>query len=319
MKWSGTMKRLMELIDGEKVKIKLLIQSVNRGVTNKGAPYLSFVFQDCTGMMDAKFWNVNEEALYLYQAGMLVEVQGDVLSHNKQLQIRVNALQILDRSTVDLRDYVKASVYSKKELKEKLEETVETIQNPEIKTVLQLLMKQYERDLYTYPAASKNHHAFVGGLATHILEMILLGKYVCSMFSFLNQDLLIAGIILHDLGKLEELSGPVITEYTMPGKLLGHISIMQAEVAQLAKEANISEEVSVLLRHMILSHHGHKEYGSPVLPMIPEAEVLYFIDNLDARMNTLEAIMKNVEPGEFSGRIFSLEQRSFYKSKLGEE
>ena len=310
------MKRLNELNDGEKVKIKVLLQSVQRGVTNKGAPYLSLVLQDCTAAMDAKYWNVSEEALHLYQPGMLVEMSGDVLSHNKQLQIRVNALQILDRSTIDLRDYVKASSLSKAELKEQIAQVVEGIKNDEIRNLISHVVAHYERDLYSYPAASKNHHAFVGGLATHILEMVKLGRFICTMFPFLNEDLLIGGIILHDLGKLEELSGPVITEYTVEGKLLGHISIMQAEVARIAAELHTDKEVETLLRHMILSHHGQKEYGSPVLPMIPEAEVLYFIDNLDARMNTLENLMKTVEPGEFSARVFSLEQRSFYQSKL---
>lgn len=310
------MKRLNELVDGEKVQIKVLIQNVNRGVTNKGAPYLSFVLQDCSRMMDAKYWNVSEELLHLYQPGMLIEVIGDVLEHNKQLQIRINRIEILDRSTVDLRDYVKASALSKAELKSQMNEAIQSLANVDMKRLMQAVVAKYEKDLYTYPAASKNHHAFVGGLATHILEMIKMGKFICTIYPFLNEDLLVSGIILHDLGKLIELSGPVITEYTLEGKLLGHISIMNAEISGLCQELQIDQEVAVLLRHMILSHHGLREYGSPIVPLTPEAEVLYLIDNLDARLNTLENLMKHTQSGQFSGKEFSLENRSFYKSKL---
>ena len=133
----------------------------------------------------------------------------------------------------------------------------------------------------------------------------------------LNRDLLVSGTFLHDLGKIKEFSAPVVPSYTTPGKLLGHISIFQAELTKIAAELGIedSEEV-LLLRHMILSHHGVHEYGSPVLPMIPEAEVLHLIDNLDARMNTIQKALDITEEGAFTQRIFALENRSFYKSTL---
>lgn len=317
MKWSGKMsKTINEFIDGDKLSVKLLISSVNKGVTNKGAPYLSFVFQDKTGSIDAKYWNVTEDLLNLYKAGMLVEATGDVLSHNKQIQFRVQSLQILDRSTVNLSDFVKASPISRATLKEKITGYVEEIKNDKIKRIVHEMIHEYESDFYAYPAASKNHHDFVGGLATHVLGMIELGKRVAALYPLLNEDLLIGGIVVHDLGKLIELSGPVITEYTTEGKLLGHISIMQAKLSQIADKLGIEGEEVVLLRHMILSHHGVYEYGSPVLPMIPEAEILYFIDNMDARMNTMEKALAGVEPGEFTARVFALENRSFYKSKL---
>ena len=124
-------------------------------------------------------------------------------------------------------------------------------------------------------------------------------------------------MFLHDLGKLQELSGAIVPSYTMEGRLLGHISLFQAEVAKIAASLGIedSEEVT-LVRHMILSHHGVYEYGSPVLPMIPEAEVLHLIDNLDARMNTIEKALNATEEGAFTPRIFALENRSLYKSKI---
>lgn len=309
-------KTINELIDGDKLTITALLSTVNKGVTNKGAPYLSIVLQDKTASMDAKFWNVNEEQLTLYKPGMVAEVSGDVLSHNKQLQFRIMSIRVLDRSTIDLSEFVQASPIPRAQLKEEITNIVSLIQNHVIREIVQEILREYETDFFAYPAASKNHHNFVGGLATHVLGMLKLAEQVCNLYPMLNKDLLYGGVLLHDIGKLVELSGPVITEYTMEGKLLGHISIMQAKVAQAAERLQLDGEEVILLRHMILSHHGQYDYGSPVLPMLPEAEMLYFIDNMDARMNSLQKAMDQVEPGEFTPRIFSLENRSFYKSKL---
>ncbi|MBV1708470.1 MAG: HD domain-containing protein [Erysipelothrix sp.] len=162
----------------------------------------------------------------------------------------------------------------------------------------------------------RNHHDFLGGLATHVVAMIDLADEVCKRYEILNRDLLIAGILTHDLGKIIELSGPVLTEYTMQGKLLGHISMMQSIVHELALTKNWQDSHQITcLRHMILSHHGQYEYGSPVLPMVAEAEVLHLIDNLDARLNMFEKMFEVTEVGQFSQRIFSLENRSFYRTK----
>lgn len=309
-------KTINELLDGDKLTITALLSTVNKGVTNKGAPYLSIALQDKTGTMDAKFWNVSEAQLALYKPGMVAEITGDVLSHNKQLQFRITSIHVLDRSTIDLSEFVQASPIPRAELKEEILGIVEGIQNETIQKIIQEILREYEVDFFAYPAASKNHHNFVGGLATHVLGMLRLAQQICNLYPMLNKDLLFGGVILHDIGKLVELSGPVITEYTMEGKLLGHISIMQAKVAQAAQKLGVEGEEVILLRHMILSHHGVYEYGSPVLPMIPEAEMLYFIDNMDARMNSLQKAMDAVEEGEFSPKIFSLENRSFYKSKV---
>lgn len=309
-------KTIKELVDGDKLSITVLLSTINKGVTNKGAPYLSIALQDKTGTMDAKYWNVTEEQLALYKPGMVGEVSGDVLSHNKQLQFRIVSIRVLDRSTVDLSEFVQASPIPRAQLKEEILNIVKDIQNEAIAKIVDYILHDYEVDFFAYPAASKNHHNFVGGLATHVLGMLQLAEQICNLYPLLNRDLLYGGVILHDIGKLVELSGPVITEYTMEGKLLGHISIMQAKVAQAAEKLAIEGEEVVLLRHMILSHHGVYEYGSPVLPLIPEAEMLYFIDNMDARMNSLQKAMDTVEEGEFTPKIFSLENRSFYKSKL---
>ena len=308
--------KIQELNDGFKGSITVLLTNMNKGLTAKGAPYLSFTFQDKSGTIEAKYWNVKEEELEIYQNGILVEAYGDVLCHKKVLQFRVSKLEILDMTHADIYDYVKSSALSKEELQKAIYDKIDDIRNETIRLLVKEIMKDNEKDFFEYPAATKNHHDFVGGLATHVLGMLELAHSICVQYPMLNEDLLIGGVILHDIGKLTELSKAVISEYTTQGKLLGHISIMQAMVYEKARQLQIDGEEVLLLRHMILSHHGVYEYGSPVLPMIPEAEILHLIDNIDARMSTLEKAMSNVTPGEFTPRIFAMENRNFYKTTL---
>lgn len=308
--------KIIELKDGYHGVIPALITNLNRGVTAKGAPYLSFTFQDNSGSMSAKYWNVNEELLHKFQVGMLVNVTGDVLLHQKQLQIRVTGIEILDPETVDISEFVRSSAVSKEKLKQEVDCCIQGIENTVIKDILVHVTKDMDKKLYEYPAASKNHHDVTGGLALHIVGMLKVAEQLCTLYPLLDKDLLYAGVILHDLGKTVELSGPIATEYTMQGKLLGHISIMQAQLAQTASMLGYADcEEVILLRHMILSHHGDHAYGSPILPMIPEAEMLHLIDNIDARMNTIEKAFEQVEPGNFTQRVFALENRAFYKRK----
>lgn len=306
-------KWINEVQDGERVWLNVLLSEVSRGITSKGAPYLNFVLQDKSGLLEAKFWNVSEEQLHGLKAGMFVEVKGDILHYKDQLQMRVLEVHEAPAQDHDLRDYIRSASLSKADLQAQLEQRLNAIGDDDIRTVCLEILREVEADLYDYPAAAKNHHDFVGGLAMHILGMMNLAEHICDQYPLLQRDLLIAGVFLHDIGKLQELSGPIATEYTKAGKLLGHISIMQAKVAQVAERCHINEETAILLRHMVLAHHGVYEYGSPVLPMIAEAEVLYLIDNLDARMNTLQKAFDRVKTGEFTGRIFALESRSFYK------
>lgn len=309
-------KVLRELADGDRVTIRVLLSSKSRGVTAKGAPYLSFVLQDKSGTMDAKYWNVPEQLLDQYETGMVVDATGDILNHNHQLQMRVKQIEIV-KENVDARDFAQASPISENDLKNEIEKILGSIKNETLKLLVDTVYQKYEKDFYEYPAATKNHHDFVGGLATHVLGMLRLAVFVARQYPVLNRDLLISGVFLHDLGKLQELSAAIVPSYTTQGRLLGHISMFQAEITKTASQFGIEEKEEVtLVRHMILSHHGVYEYGSPVLPMIPEAEVLHLIDNLDARMNTIEKAMNATDEGAFTPRIFALENRSFYKSTL---
>ena len=142
-----------------------------------------------------------------------------------------------------------------------------------------------------------------------------IAELLSSYYDNVNRDLLISGIILHDVGKTIELSGPIATKYTLEGKLIGHISIMVSEIREAGERLNINDEVAILLQHMILSHHGEKEFGSPVPPLTREAFLLHVIDDLDAKMIIIDKALDSVQPGEFTQRIMAMDGRAFYKPK----
>ena len=307
---------ISSFVEGEKIQTSLLITQMNRGITNSGAPYLSFVLQDQSGSIDAKLWDAKDDLLSGVEAGKVVLVSAEVLKYRNALQLRIYNLSKLEDNQFDPSDYVMATDLSLEFMQKRIHETLLSMQDIVYRDVCTSIIEDLQEKLYSYPAAAKNHHDFVGGLATHMISMLDLGEAFCTLYPMLNRDLLLAGILLHDLGKIDELSGPILTEYTVEGKLVGHISIMQSKVAEKAKALGYQDSEQVtLMRHMVLSHHGEYEFGSPVLPMVMEAEMLTFIDNVDARMNMFAKALESVKPGEWTPRIFPLENRSFYKPK----
>lgn len=310
-------KFIRDFTAGESVVTPLLISNLTRGVTANGAPYLSITLSDKTGTMEGKLWDVNKLQEALAVVGKIRLFDIDVINYKNNLQAKIHSLSEINEEEINMQDFLASSEIAIEDMRKYVYGTVEEIKNENLHLMVTTILNECDSDFFEYPAASKNHHNFVGGLAEHVCGMLKMGKALCNCYPMLNRDLLLSGIILHDIGKLQELSGILATEYTPAGKLLGHISLMQARIAETGKRLGIedSEEV-LLLRHMILSHHGEYEYGSPVLPMIPEAEALSSIDNLDARMNMIRKVMNEVKPGEFSSRVFSLENRSFYRPKI---
>lgn len=310
------MTKIKDLKEKDHLKQNMMIKSCTKGTTSKGAPYLNLILQDNTGTIDGKFWDVKPADEAAAVPGRVAEVSFEVLEYNHALQLRVNRVTEVDQSAVDLTEFIMSSGVSRSEAERKINEVLVSLKNRKLRILAEGMLKKTGEKYYQYPAASRIHHSYLGGLAEHSLGMIRLAEAVCTMYPILDRDLIVCGALVHDMGKTVELGGMISSEYTDAGRLLGHISICQAWLAEVAEENGISDsEEAVLLRHMILSHHGKYEFGSPVLPEIPEAEVLSLIDNLDARMNTLTGIFENMKEGTWSQRIFSLENRQFYKAK----
>ncbi|UZW66493.1 3'-5' exoribonuclease YhaM [Priestia flexa] len=299
---------------GEQVDLYFLIKSSTRGIASNGKPFLTVILQDKTGDIEAKLWDVSPEDEETYAAEKIVKVAGEVMNYRGRNQLKVrNIRPAQPQDGVRVSDFLEVAPLSREEMVEYITQSIFEMKNSNIQRLTRHLLNKYQSEFLEYPAATKNHHEFVSGLAYHVVSMLKLAKTFADLYPSLNRDLLYSGVILHDLGKVFELSGPVSTTYTVQGNLLGHISIMVNEIGKTAEELGIEGEEVMLLQHMVLSHHGKEEWGSPKKPLIKEAEMLHLIDNVDAKMNMLDRALDKTKPGEFTERIFALDNRSFYK------
>lgn len=310
-------KGIKQFAVGESFDDFLLIKEVRSGTASNGKPFLTLFFVDATGEIDAKLWDASQEDEATFINGKVVKVAGDIIDYRGTLQLRIKSIrpaQVTDGVRVS--DFLEKSPIDKEELQEYMMEAIFEMENPNLQRIVRAFIKKYQEDLFIYPAASKNHHAYMSGLAYHIVTMLKTAKSLCFIYPELNKDLLYAGIILHDIGKIHELSGVVSTTYTTEGTLLGHISLMVTEIDEMAKELKIEGEEVTLLQHIILSHHGKGEWGSPKPPLIREAEMIHFIDLIDAKMNMLNKALDKTSPGQFTERLFAMDNRSFYKPMI---
>lgn len=308
------MKQVKDFVEGERIETNLLISSLNKGVTNSGAPYLSLTLQDSSKSIEAKLWDVKPEIEKALEVGKVFGFEMEINTYRNNLQAKVLNVYPVDEGSIDMSYFVSSSPISKDELRDTINSAVNSISNKNIACIVTSLLKHYDAAVFDYPAASKIHHNFVGGLATHTSGMIKLANALCELYPTVNRDYLVAGCIIHDLGKIEELSSPVVTEYTTKGKLLGHISILDAILLEIGAELKLEDsEELMLLRHMVLAHHGEYEFGSPVRPLTIEAEMLSFIDNIDSKINILDKALSEIKEGEFTQKIFALDNRCFYK------
>ncbi len=307
-------KKVADFKEGEHLEMPLLVAGLTKGTTNSGAPYLSLILQDDSKDIEAKIWDVKPEIAKEMEVGKVFEFEFDVIKYRQNLQLKIAKVLPLIQSEINKSDFIFKSPIKKDELRSALSEAINRIKNPIIAKITVAVLNEYGEAFYEYPAASKIHHSFIGGLATHVKGMLEIAKAITEIYPQVDYDYLCAGIILHDLGKIEELSSPIVTEYTTKGKLLGHISILHAKLTEVIDDLKLSEaKEALILRHMVLAHHGQLEFGSPVRPMTLEAELLYLIDNIDARINTITKALDQIKEGEFTPKLFALENRSFYK------
>jgi 3'-5' exoribonuclease len=299
---------------GVQVDLYLLIKSATKGIASNGKPFLTLILQDKSGEIEAKLWDANEEDEKNYTAQKIVKINGDTHNYRGKSQLKIRQIRRTGPSdSVKLEDFLETAPLSQEEMTSKLTQYIFDMKNPNIQRITRHLLKKHQQAFLEYPAATKNHHEFVSGLVYHVVSMLDLAKSIATLYPSLDKDLLYAGVILHDMGKVVELSGPISTVYTVEGNLLGHITIMVNEIGKAAEELGISGEEVLILQHLVLSHHGKAEWGSPKPPLIKEAEILHYIDNLDAKMNMLDRALERVKPGEFTERVYALDNRSFYK------
>ena len=244
----------------------------------------------------------------------------DVVQHQRErISYHIESyrpVETLGLSSADevFREFLPASPLSLTEAKAIVEAKVEAIENKTIQTITKELLHQYEYGFYIFPAAMRMHHNYVGGLAYHCISMLNLAEGLLKNYTYLNADYLISGILLHDIGKIIELSGPVNSEFTLDGQLLGHLVIgtLELEKAALRLHLENTEEVR-LLKHLLISHHGQPQFGAAKKPMTPEALALWFLDTIDSKFRVLGEELDKTDPKTFTENIAVLDRARIYK------
>lgn len=303
---------------GKKVESFFLVKAVDCKTTNSNnKKYMDFVLGDKTGEINGKLWEVTAEDEKAYHNNMLIKVKGTALAWQNSLQIKLEKIRLVNQEdNLDISDFVPTAPYKAEDMYKDIQGYINNMKNKDIKTIVEYIVDENKEKLMHYPAAKKNHHSIRSGLLYHTLTMLKAGERLCDIYTYLNKDLLYSGIILHDMAKLQEMDASelgIVNDYTVEGQLLGHISMGVKNVEMVGEMAGADKEIIMLIQHMILSHHYEPEYGSPIKPMIPEAEILHYLDIIDARMFDMNKAKTDTKPGEFSDRIWSLENRRVYK------
>lgn len=281
-----------------------------------GRPYLNAVLSDCTGSIPAKMWDFSM-ALDSGDVGSVVKVRGSVTEYNGALQFTIRQYRPAnERDEYDLAELVPTAPIDPAETMEWIRDMVRSIADPDYRAVCEKMLDLHADSFVSIPAAKSIHHACRSGLLMHTAAMLRVAEFLAGEYGdFIDRSLLLAGTVLHDIAKEKEfrLSGlGLVTDYSPMGDLLGHLVIGAQEVAKTAEELGVPAEKSMLLQHMILSHHGSPELGAAVTPRCAESELLSMIDRMDAHMQVYRETLRGMAPGTFSDRIFALDKRIYH-------
>lgn len=297
-----------------------MVKSIAVKIGANKKQYLDLMLGDKTGEISGKKWDVSDEelpSLSKIKEGDIIKIRAVVTEWNGLKQFRV--MRIRQRATndpVDISDFIKAAPEKPEEMYAYILEKAENFQDEDLKKLCVKMLTENKEKLMYYPAAQKNHHAEMAGLLYHIKRMLMNGERMCQVYTMLNQDLVLAGVILHDMEKLNEIESNelgISSGYSFEGQMLGHLIQGVKTLDRLTTELNFPKEKAIMLEHMILSHHYEPEFGSPKKPLFPEAEILHYLDIIDARMYDMQDALDKTDPGEFSERVWTLDNRRLYK------
>ena len=293
-----------------------LIKSVDKKTSSKGDYYLDITLSDSDGEINAKLWRYSEELYGEYNANDIVKIRGTISEYNGADQLRIERIRrATEADNINPADFVKSADFSGEDMYNELLNLAENFTDNELKLIVTEILKDNKLKLLYWPAAFKLHHAIRGGLLYHSLSIVRLAENVCKVYSFVDRELLLSGAILHDIAKLSEFEVAdtgIATGYSTEGNLLGHLAMGAMVIEKYAKKLNISQKTSMLLQHMILSHHGEPEFGAAVRPMFIEAELLSELDLMDARIYAMREALSSTNEDDFSGKIWSMENRKLY-------
>ena len=306
------MEKIKNVKIGDRPEMALKFQSIQFKKTTANEEYASLVGFDGEDLIEVKIWSLPDGKKEILKAGEIYIVSGVIKDYQGKKQFNVSDFRIALDSEVDKESFYEYAPLSKVELQSKISGYINKIKNPILNKIVITTLKKYVEDYFEYPAAVSIHHNFIHGLAYHVYSMLVLSDAYLKQYPYFNRDLVYAGIILHDIGKVQELSGSKGVEYTKKGNLLGHITIGANIVSGVCEGLGVAntEEATCLL-HMIIAHHGELEFGSPKEPLMAEAALLYFLDFSDSRFASLEKYYRSTNKGEYTDQIFAFNKK-FY-------
>ncbi len=296
----------------------VLLKKCEEKKTKNGSLYLDLIIGDKDGELPAKLWDYNGSNIF--EAEMVVKIRGNIEMYNGKEQFRI--VQIRPTAAGDnynISDLVPASEIGGAQIFDMLMKRINAFQDRDLKAIVSSIMRDKKDILITCPAAFRLHHAMLGGLMLHTMSIVRMAEEICRIYPNVNKELLLSGAILHDVAKTWEFEFSktgLVKSYSTEGELIGHLVKGAMYVEEKAKELNIKSEKVALLEHMILSHHGVPEFGSPVRPMFLEAEILSSLDTLDAAIFEINNAAGKVETGAFTDRQWALDNRKLYNHGL---
>ena len=315
--------KVRNLQDKDTVEILLLVKEKTLAVGKNGRPFMGLVLGDATGTIDGRLWDRVDELSREFEVGDVIKVKGLVQLFQNRKQFIVHRLESIEPSTINMEDFITKSSLNTDDMLVELTQMVRSMQNDHLR---QLVLDTIEDPeirpmLVRAPAAKSIHHAWIGGLLEHVLSICHIMDFMGKHYKFLNRDLLLFGAIFHDIGKLWELSYDTGISYTDRGRLLGHMEIACELVDKKSQRIlGFSQELRDICKHIILSHHGRLEYGSPKRPKFLEAMVVAMIDDLDSKITTVKTIIDNErDSGEKWSRYNDLFDRYFLLEDLNEK
>ena len=304
------MRYINTLVEGETIRNIYLCKGKRSAETRNGKPYDNLILQDKTGTLDGKVWDPNSNGIADYDEMDFIEVFGDVISYNNNLQLNIRQIRKAYEDEYVAADYMPTTEKSTDSMFEELIGYVKKIDNDYLRQAVEYYFVNDEAFIKTFvehSAAKTVHHGFAGGLLEHTLSVVKMCEYMVSAYPILNKDLLYAAAICHDIGKTKELSPFPTNDYTDDGQLLGHIVIGVEMISDAVRSIpGFPEQLASELKHCIVAHHGELEYGSPKKPALAEALALNFADATDAKMQTLTEIFKAKDTKDWLGynRLF---------------
>ncbi len=312
-------KNIIDLKAGDKIDAFVLVKDCDLKKTSAGKQYLDLNLVDKTTQINAKIWENAKENEELIKGNSVVKIRGEVIEWAGSLQLKISKMRLpLDGENIEISELVPSAPISASQMMDELMEFIYKIKDIEIRTLIINIIDKNEKKLLYFPAAKTNHHSYRSGLLYHIIRMLRTGEKLTMVYDSINADYVYAGVILHDICKIQEMDSNelgIVSEYTMEGKLLGHIIQGIKEIEIEGEKIGLDREKSIVLQHMILSHHYEPEFGSPKKPMTLEAEILHYLDIIDARVFDFENALKVVNEGEFTDKIWVLDNRNLYKLK----